>query len=283
VAGGVAPDRWSRWVLGGRDAGDARQRNSTLAHLAPIRDKVLAGAEPLAGATLLDVGTGDGLIGLEARARGADVIFADVSPALLAHVGELAPGARCVVTRAEELDGIEDASVDVVTTRSVLIYVTDKAAAFAAMRRVLAPGGRISLFEPINALMQDPPGRFMGFDVRPVAELAPRVNAAFAPADPAFTEAMLGFDDRDLARLAEAAGFTRVHLECHSDVEPGELPVSFEALLDGAPNPNAPTVREAIAAALGPSDQNRFLAALRDAFAAERFVHRRVVAYLTAS
>jgi len=283
VAGGVAPDRWSRWVLGGRDAGDARQRASTLAHLAPIRDKVLAGAEPLAGATLLDVGAGDGLIGLEARARGAEVIFSDVSEALVAHLRELAPDARSVVTRADDLQGIDDASVDIVTTRSVLIYVIDKAAAFAAMRRVLKPGGRISLFEPINALMQDPPGRFKGFDVGPVAELAPRVNAAFAPEDPAFTEAMLGFDDRDLARLAEAAGFTRVHVECHSDVEPGELPVSFEALLDGAPNPNAPTVREAIAAALAAPEQERFLAALRDAFAAERFVHRRVVAYLTAS
>jgi hypothetical protein len=122
----------------------------------------------------------------------------------------------------------------------------------------------------------------VGFDVRPVAELAPRVHAAFAPEDPAFTTAMLDFDDRDLARLAEAAGFARVHVECHTDVEPGSPPVSLEALLDGAPNPNAPTVREAIAAALDAREQDRFLAALGDAFAAGRYVHRRVVAYLTA-
>jgi ubiquinone/menaquinone biosynthesis C-methylase UbiE len=285
VAGGVAPDQWSRWLLERRDAGDAQQRESTLSQLAPVRDKVLAGAGPLEGKTLLDVGTGDGLIGLAARARGAEVIFSDVSPALLAHIAELAPGARCVTTRAETLAGIEDASADIVTTRSVLIYVTDKAAAFAAMRRVLRPGGRISLFEPINALMHDPPGSFCGFDVAPVAEMVEPVLAAFEPDDPAFTTAMLEFDDRDLARLAEQAGFARVHVECHHDIEPGSLyaAVSIDALLDSAPNPNARTVREAIDAALPPPDRARFEAALRDRYAAGRAVQRRVVAYLTAS
>ena len=35
-------------------------------------------------------------------------------------------------------------------TRSVLIYVDDKRASFAALHRVLRPGGRVSMFEPIN-------------------------------------------------------------------------------------------------------------------------------------
>ena len=104
-----------------------------LGHLAPIRDKLLELAGPLDGATLLDVGTGDGLIGLggAGRGRGGDLLRR------LARAAEPASpswrtGARCVLARAEDLAGIEDASVDVVTARSVLIYVDDKAAAFAA-------------------------------------------------------------------------------------------------------------------------------------------------------
>ena len=58
------PDRWSRWLLERRDAGDERQRSAILDGLAPVRERVLGHAEPLEGATLLDVGTGDGLIGL---------------------------------------------------------------------------------------------------------------------------------------------------------------------------------------------------------------------------
>jgi len=49
---------------------------------------------------------------------------------------------------ADDLAAIPDASVDVVTTRSVLIYVRDKRRAFGEFARVLRPGGWISIFEP---------------------------------------------------------------------------------------------------------------------------------------
>jgi arsenite methyltransferase len=280
-------DRWSRWLLAGRDAGDAVQRAASLEFLAPIRDRVLAGAEPLARKDVLDVGAGDGLIALGALDRvGPDgtVTFCDVSPALVEHCRALAgddPRARFAVAAAEDLSAIPDASVDVVTTRSVLIYVTDKARAFAAFHRVLRPGGRVSLFEPINALMRDPPGWFCGYAVD--AELAERVHDAFGESEEQ-AAAMMGFDDRDLARLAEAAGFARVHVESHLEVEPGTAhqAVSLEALLDGSPNPNARTVREAIDAALAPAERERFLAELAREYAAGRRVRRHAAAYLVA-
>ncbi|HEV2774538.1 MAG TPA: class I SAM-dependent methyltransferase [Solirubrobacteraceae bacterium] len=291
----LEPDRWSRWLLERRDAGDERQRSAILDRLAPVRERVLAHAEPLDGATLLDVGTGDGLIGLEALDRvgpQGTVIFSDISDALLGHVHAavsergLLDRAQFISTRAEDLAEIPAATVDVVTTRSVLIYVTEKALALAAMERVLRPGGRISLFEPINSLMYPEPGdRFWGYDVSAVSDLADKVKASYRGLSEPASAAMLDFDDRDLVELTEAAGFGRIHMECHLDVEAGAhmRAISIEALLDSAPNPLAPTARESIAAALTESEQERFVGHLARAIDAGERLRRSAVAYLVAS
>jgi arsenite methyltransferase len=289
------PDQWSRWLLERRDAGDARQRSRALEHLAPIRDRVLADAGPLEGATLLDVGTGDGLIGLEALDRvgpGGAVIFSDVSAALLERCEEAVRArgslerARFVVARAEKLDGIADGSVDVITTRSVLIYVAAKDDAFAEFHRALRPGGRISLFEPINRLtFPEPLGRFWGYDVAAVADLADKVRATFEVLHDPASATMTDFDAGDLVRLAEEAGFTRVHCDCHIDVEPGQPPqaASVDTLLDTSPNPLAPTIREAITEALTEAERETFVAHLRQAHDEGRLVKRIAVAYLVAA
>ncbi len=291
----VEPDQWSRWLRERRDAGDERQRAAIVDILGPIRGRVLASAEPLEGATLLDVGTGDGLIGLAALARvGAQgiVIFSDISDALLAHAHEavaergLLSRARFVSTQAEDLAAIADGSVDVLTTRSVLIYVADRAAAFEAMHRVLRPGGRLSLFEPINSLMfPEPPDRYWGYDVRAVSALADKVKRRYREISDPAAATMLDFDDRDLVRFAEAAGFSRIHLECHIDVEAhAEMDaINIDALLDSAPNPLAPTARESIAAALTAAEQDEFVAHLRRAVEAGDRLRRSAVAYLVAS
>ena len=289
------PDHWSRWLLERRDAGDAHVRRITLEHLAPIRDRVLANAGPLDGATLLDVGAGDGLIGLEALERvgpAGVVIFSDVSSALVERCEEAVRArgslerARFVVARAEDLDGIADGSVDIITTRSVLIYVADKADAFAAFHRVLRPGGLISLFEPINRLtFPEPRDRFWGYDVAAVAELADKVRAAFEDMHDPASATMTEFDAGDLVLLAEEAGFARVHCDCHIDVEPGQPPggADVETLLDTSPNPLAPTIREVIAQALTEPERERFVAHLRQAHDEGRRLRRLAVAYLAAA
>ena len=288
-------DRWSRWLLERRDGGNAEQRARSLDYLSGIRDRVLNAAEPLEGATLLDVGAGDGLIGLAALERvgpSGQVIFSDVSEPLLEHCRELiaAQGelgqARFVTAAAEDLAAIPDGSVDVLTTRSVLIYVLDKAMAFRSFARVLRPGGRISLFEPINGLMYpEEEDRFWGYRVPAVSDLAAKVRAEFVGEDPTSREAMMGFDDRDLARLARAAGFETVHVECHLDITPGSWahPVDLEALLEISPNPNAPTIREAIAATLSDAERRRFLAELGRAVAEDDAVRRMAAAYVLAT
>lgn len=287
----ASPDRWSRWLLQRRDAGDERQRQVVLEHLEIFRDGVLALAEPLDGATVLDVGTGDGLIGLEALERVGPhgrVIFSDVSEALLERTRSAAGAddrAQFVLSRAESLAEIADASIDVATTRSVLIYVADKDAALRALHRVLRPGGRISLFEPINRLMfPEPADRLWGYDVSAVADLAAKVKASYAALRDPAAGTMMDFDDRDLVGLAEAAGFERIHLECHIDIEPFAhlRAISLETLLDISPNPLAPTLREAVDDALSPSERERFLARYGQVVAEDEPLHRSAVAYLAA-
>ena len=114
---------------------------------------------------------------------------------------EMGVADRCefLLASADDLSGVEDDSVDVVTTRSVLIYVEDKRRAFEEFFRVLKPGGRVSIFEPINSFKQpEPPHLFLGYDVTPVQELAKKVMAVFERIQPVDTDPMLDFDERDL-------------------------------------------------------------------------------------
>ena len=127
--------------------------------------------------------------------------------------------------------------------------------------------------------------RFWGYDVSAVSQLADKVKRTYrAISDPA-AATMLDFDDRDLVRLAEAAGFSRIHLECHIDVEArADMgAIDIETLLDSAPNPLAPTARESIDAALSAAERDVFVAHLRRAIEAGDRLRRGAVAYLAAS
>ena len=289
----AAPDRWSQWLGERRDAGDDGQRRVWRGRLTAIRDRVLDQAGGLDGATLLDVGCGDGLIGLEALDRvgqSGTVLFADISPALLEQAEKaasdlgLADRARFVHTDAVELGGIADGSVDVITTRSVLIYVVDKPAAFAAMHRVLRPEGRISLFEPINALMYpEPREQLWGYDIAPLVDLADQIKREYKRLSGPETQTMLDFDDRDLVRWATEAGFPEVRLTLHHEVVPGAMrATSFDTFLDGAPNPLAPTLRETIDSALDGPERQQLLDYLHSRFTTTLPIQHWAVAYLQA-
>src|SRR5438876_9944065 len=127
------PDRWHYWLLDVRFGGDAACREKDLTEfLYPVRDTVLDRARLRPGETLLDVGTGDGMIAFGALERlgpAGRVIFSDISADLLDHCRAAANqeglAGRCqfVLASADALDGIAGQSADVVTTRSVLIYV----------------------------------------------------------------------------------------------------------------------------------------------------------------
>ena len=92
-----------------------------------------------------------------------------------------------------------------------------------AMRRVLRPGGRLSIFEPINRFGHpEPSSRLWGFDVTGVEKLADRVKEVYRRYVDG-TSPMLDFDERDLLRFAEEAGFTDLRLTYEATVTENDL------------------------------------------------------------
>jgi SAM-dependent methyltransferase len=281
-------DRWAEWVLSRGHSGDPEQQRHKQAYLAPIRDRVLTNARLQEGDVLLDVGAGDGLIAfgaLELMSPGR-VIFSDVSQDLLEHDARLAEDlgvaerSEFVQAAAEDLSVIPDVSVDVVTTRSVLIYVREKARAFGEFHRVLRAGGRLSIFEPINNYFPDDPNEFWGFDARPVRDLVEKIWRHEEAAGPGGEDPMMDFDERDLIRLAEEVGFAEIHVELVVDVQPGSWALDWDRLLALAPNPNAPTPGETISEVLTQEEAQRFEAHLRPLVDAGKGIRRSAFAFL---
>jgi arsenite methyltransferase len=282
-------DRWAEWLAERRFGGDAGFRDDVLARLTRARDEVLERAQLREGETLLDVGCGEGLIGFGALGRGAGtVIFSDVSTDLLDFCREAAKEldvverCRFVESGADDLSAIETASVDVVTTRAVLIYVRDKRAAFAEFARVLRPGGRISSYEPINRFGAEKRRHsgFFGFPVEGVDEIAAKLRAVYEEIQPPDTDPMLDFDERDILELAETTGFfpIRLTLDARIEATPGR---NWDGFLDSAWNPNVPTLREAMEQALTVDERERLAAQLRPLVESGHGVWRMALAHLS--
>jgi SAM-dependent methyltransferase len=100
-----------------------------------------------AGESVLDVGTGTGVVAITAARRGARTTGLDLTPALLAKARESAKVCGADI-RWEEGDAealpFPDASFDVVLSQFGHMFAPRPEVATAEMLRVLKPGGRIA-------------------------------------------------------------------------------------------------------------------------------------------
>lgn len=125
----------------------------------PVAAHLVEFAEVKPGETVLDVGTGTGVVAITAGRAGASVTGLDLTPALLDVARENAQVARLATTQWFEGDAeslpFPDAQFDVVVSQFGHMFAPRPDVAVAEMRRVLKPGGRI-------AFATWPPEHFVG-------------------------------------------------------------------------------------------------------------------------
>ena len=116
----------------------------------------------------------------------------------------------------------------------------------------------------------------------PVADLVRKVMAVYdrfqPPEDP-----MLDFDERDLLRHAEAAGFIDIHLTLEATI--GSRPWArgpWDGFLGTAGNPCVPSLQEVLDEALTEAEKERFRAHLQPLVERGEGESRTALAYLWA-
>lgn len=267
-------DQWKEWILVHRQSGAENYKQALEEFFIPLREKLLDRAALKEGETLLDVGTGDGLVGFGALKRvgtQGKVIFSDISEPLIelcrSAASEIGALDQCEfkLMSADKLD-LPDASVDVVTTRSVLIYLTDKKRCLEEFYRVLKPGGRISLFEPIaDVYMSLGRGRsLMGLTVDVSAEILKKIAKGRKTLGGGKDSVLAGFDERNLFKWADACGFSEIDIEMQLTKKNKPAP-PIEHFLHAKPNPLASTLQEIMDATLTEEERAALRHGIEDA------------------
>lgn len=180
--------------------------------LGEATERMLDMGDVTTGDRVLDVAAGAGGQTLAAARRVGPtgrVLATDIAPAILAHAAAAAAvaGLSNVETRAmdgEDLGAVEEGSFDAAISRLGLIYMPDRAAALAGIRRALRPGGTVTV------IVYSTPERNGFFSVpvgiiRRRAELAPPLPGQPGP----FSMGSPGAAAADLT----AAGFRDVRVD----------------------------------------------------------------------
>jgi arsenite methyltransferase len=273
-------DEWFNWLLHERHGDDSEYAQVVRDAVARFVDRVLDGAGLFPDMRLVDIGTGEGVVGfraIERLGKNIRVTFTDISAPLLRHTELLAKqrntAEQCTFLRcsAENLSAIADLSVDAVVARASVAYVADKMAAFREFHRVLKPGGRISIAEPI---MQDE--AFAARALKKAVEaragqssdgflpLLHRWKAAqFPDTEQACAKnPLVNFSERDFLNFARGAGFSEIHLQLAIDVT-APLNRSWDVFVNSSPHPWAPSLQRIFTEQFSQEEQRLFESVVR--------------------
>lgn len=128
---------------------DPQGPQKALHALNPARLGYVAQRASLAGARVLDVGCGGGLLSEALAGAGAEVVAIDLAPELVkvARLHKLETGVRVDyrLQSVESLAAEQPGSFDAITCMEMLEHVPDPAAIVGACATLLKPGGRLFL------------------------------------------------------------------------------------------------------------------------------------------
>ena len=151
-------ENWTQWLKENRFAGQTPEMiEQTTKWLEAVRDVILVFAEIQPYETILDIGTGTGLLAfkaLEMQDCKGKVIFSDKFQDCLNDCQRIldkscvTEGYQMLLCPCEHI-ALPDSTVHKALMRSVLVHIVNKQPAISEIYRVLKPGGKFCAFEPI--------------------------------------------------------------------------------------------------------------------------------------
>jgi enediyne biosynthesis protein CalE5 len=197
---------------------------------------LLDAAELAAGQSVLDVGCGPGGAGLAAAERvgpGGRVVLSDVAPEMAKVAAERAAALGLTWARGDVLDASElgdepGEQFHAVLSRDGVQFAVDPVRAFAGIRHVLKPGGRVAV--AVWGTAEENP--WLGLIMRAATEVLGR------PTPPPGQRGPFSLADRaELGGLLTGAGFEQIRIE---ELAAPLRPPSLEQWVDRASSLSGP-------------------------------------------
>ncbi|MFH0702051.1 MAG: methyltransferase domain-containing protein [bacterium] len=281
-------ENWTEWLKNSRFSYmNEIQKEQTLRWLFQVRDKILDRACLKSGDTLIDIGTGTGLLAFKAYDFLKDsgkIIASDTSEDCITECKKVAKtcniieGMDFLLSDAANIK-LEENSVDIVVMRSVLVHILDKISAIKEFYRILKPGGRISIFEPIiksntKYYQLINPINFSNYDKLKEVEYKIMTNE---------NDPITNFDDKSLVNDFKLAGFKDIDLDLGTEESNYQVSAGMiEPWFNSPPSPGSLTLKEKFLKYLDIEEINDYINKLKSELDGKSITVKSFSAYISA-